>query len=232
MTTDVASIVEDVASSTPSRRRTVHHYVLDTLRRAILDGRLAGGTRLVQSEIADALDVSTTPVREALRDLAAEGLIRLDAHRGGVVHELSLGELQEIYHLRVLLEPEALRKAWPRLTDDIVEEVAKINDRMHDAQTPSEWVELNADFHTTVLNLAQAPRLLAILGSLTAPWTMYVSASLAADAQNQERAAKGHEEILAALRDRDLDAAITASIEHLSITWRTLRDSLEDATPD
>ena len=60
-------------------RRTAHEFVKDSLRRAILRGELSGGARLIQSELASTLNVSTTPVREALRDLATEGLITLDA---------------------------------------------------------------------------------------------------------------------------------------------------------
>lgn len=231
MTNDVAAIVELVAQTTFSGRRTVHNYVLETLRRAILDGQLTGGTRLVQSEIAEALDVSTTPVREALRDLAAEGLIRLDAHRGGVVQELSLSELREIYELRVLLEPEALRRAWPHVTDDIVDEIAELHERMNSAQSPSDWIELNNAFHGKILELAPSPRLLLILDSLVAPWVMYVSASMATDPENQKRAAEGHDHIVAALRERDLDQAIAASIEHLGITWRTLAAALKEHVP-
>jgi len=231
MTSDVAAIIENVALTTYSGRRTVHNYVLETLRRAILDGQLTSGTRLVQSEIAEALDVSTTPVREALRDLAAEGLIRLDAHRGGVVQELSLSELREIYELRVLLEPEALRRAWPHVTNEIVDEVAELHERMNKTQSPSDWVELNSSFHGRILELAPSPRLLLILDGLVAPWVMYVSASLMADPENQKRAAEGHDHVLAALRERDLDAAIAASVEHLGITWRTLAASLQQQVP-
>jgi DNA-binding GntR family transcriptional regulator len=71
-----------------SPRRTAHEYVRNSLREGILRGSLVGGTRLVQSEIASELEVSTTPVREALRDLATEGLVQLDAHRGAVVLQL------------------------------------------------------------------------------------------------------------------------------------------------
>jgi DNA-binding GntR family transcriptional regulator len=203
-------------------RQTAHVFVHETLRNAILDGDLSGGTRLIQSEVAEALGVSATPVREALRDLAAEGLIRLDAHRGGVVHQLSLKELAEIYQLRSILEPEAIRRAWPNLTDEVVDSCAKLHEAMQQHPPRSEWVWLNSRFHDSVFELADAPRLLAILASLTAPWIMYVSASLASDVEHQYRASAGHEEILAALRARDLDAMIEATLEHLAITHRTL----------
>lgn len=228
--TDTQSYISTLGSEVEPfiGRRTMHEYVRSALRRAILEGQIAPGTRLVQSEIAEALDVSTTPVREALRDLASEGLIELDPHRGGIVHDLSLAELEEILRLRKILEPEALRRAWPRVTDEVIDRVETIHHAMQESTSTSEWVQLNSDFHGMVFDLSNSPRLLAILEMLTNPWIIYVSASLQRDAENQKRAAVGHEEILTALRNRDLDSAIAATVAHLDITMNTLRDSLED----
>lgn len=210
----------------PAWRRTAHEFVYATLRSAILDGRLKTGSRLVQSEIADGLNVSITPVREALRDLAAEGLIRLDAHRGAAVRELSADELEELYDLRTLLEPEILRKAWPHLTDAIVDEVAALNAAMDAAESVAEWTMLNTRFHSRIFDLCDSPRLLQLHSGLTAPWLMYVSAGMAADERNRERASEGHSHIVEALRDRDLDAAIAESRRHLDLTRAALAESI------
>ena len=211
------------ATKSPGRRKTAHDFVLETLREAILNGDLPGGTRLVQSELADMLDVSTTPVREALRDLAADGLVQLDAHRGGVVAELDNQELREIYDLRVLLEPEVIRRAWPELTDEVVDRVASLHARMSTATTASEWVAVNTEFHWTIYEQARSPRLLALLKALTDPWVMYVSAAMSRDPVNRQLASEGHDQILEALRTRDLQAAIEATLAHLSITRATLQ---------
>ena len=224
-TEDLTAIFGQPAALTG--RRTMHEFVHSTLRNAILDGQLTGGTRLVQSEIAATLQVSTTPVREALRDLAAEGLIRLDPHRGGVVRELDLKELEEIYRLRVVLEPEALRLAWPHLTDKLIDRVEQLHHQIQAADSAADFTHLNSEFHGAVYDLSNAPRLLGILENLTATWVMYVSASLIQDKENQVRASEGHNEILKALRTRDLDAAIASTIDHLAITKRTLETALE-----
>ena len=215
-----------VANTDAAWRRTAHEFVHATLRSAILDGRLKSGSRLVQSEIADGLSVSITPVREALRDLAAEGLIKLDAHRGAAVRELTAEELAELYDLRTLLEPEILRKAWPHLTDEIVEEVATLNARMDASETVAEWSTLNTQFHARIFDLCDSPRLLQLHASLTAPWLMYVSAGMAADERNRERASEGHDHIVEALRNRDLDAAIAESKRHLDLTRAALSESI------
>jgi DNA-binding GntR family transcriptional regulator len=214
------------ASSGAAWRRTAHEFVHATLRGAILDGRLAGGSRLVQSDIADGLGISITPVREALRDLAAEGLIRLDAHRGASVRELTAEELEELYSLRILLEPEIIRRAWPHLTDEIVEETIRLNDAMGAAETIAEWTALNTRFHQMIFDLCGSPRLLSLHASLTAPWLMYVSAGLMADADNRQKASEGHSAIVEALRTRDVDAAIAESKHHLAITMEALSASI------
>jgi len=93
----------DVANS--EGHRTAHEFVKESLRRAILRGDLSGGERLIQADLATMLNVSTTPVREALRDLATEGLITLDRHRGGVVREPDWAEIGDA---DALILPEVL----------------------------------------------------------------------------------------------------------------------------
>src|SRR3990172_11947171 len=92
-------------------RQTAHEFVRGVLRRAILNGELASGSRLVQAELAAMLDVSTTPVREALRDLATEGLVQFDPHRGAIVSELSSEDVHAISAFRTVLDPLALGRA-------------------------------------------------------------------------------------------------------------------------
>ena len=92
----VTGDVDWASIATTGGRRTAHEFVKDSLRRAILRGDLSGGSRLIQADLATMLNVSTTPVREALRDLATEGFITLDRHRGGVVRELNWSEMEEI----------------------------------------------------------------------------------------------------------------------------------------
>src|SRR4051794_5648296 len=94
-----------------ARPRTNYEFARQTLRADILEGRFEPGTKLVQTELATRLGLSTTPIREALQDLAREGLVLLDPHRGAFVRALSLDEVREIYELRMLLEPMLLRRS-------------------------------------------------------------------------------------------------------------------------
>ena len=97
--------------------------VAEKLRRLIQSGEIAPGSRLRQNELAERFGVSTTPVREAFAELAREGIVRLDAHRGATVFRPSLDELIEIYEIRGALEPLATELAAARATDDELAEL-------------------------------------------------------------------------------------------------------------
>jgi len=97
---------------------------------AILSGELPVGTQLVQAKLAAQLNASNTPVREALRDLASDQLIRFHPHRGAVVHELDMEEMREIYEIRKALEPLAIRLAAPLITRKQLIEASELRAHM------------------------------------------------------------------------------------------------------
>lgn len=205
-------------------RRTAHQIVKDTLRRAILDGSLGGGTRLVQADVATQLGVSTTPVREALRDLATEGLVRLDAHRGAVVHEVTPEELAELYDLRRILEPEAVRRAAQNLTDEQLAELEALQRRMDDEPDVIRWIGMNRTFHWAIADAAGSKRLADTLHRLEDEAALYVGVSLR---RQQARLGSGndqHHRLVDALRRRDGDAAAEVMLDHLAHT-QALADS-------
>ncbi|HET9612314.1 MAG TPA: GntR family transcriptional regulator [Acidimicrobiales bacterium] len=198
-------------------RRTTHEHVRETLRQAILSGELPGGTRLVQAEIAKDLGVSITPVREALRDLANEQMIRLDAHRGGIVHELSDSELREILDLRLLLETEAVRHAAERITPAQLSRARAIHHEMRSVGDSPSWVMLNRRFHMTIYEAAGRPRLLGIVRNLLDASVMYVSAADAHVPRHRRRANDDHARLLRLLREHDVEGAVDALRRHIEI---------------
>jgi DNA-binding GntR family transcriptional regulator len=214
-----------------SRRQTAHEYVRDILRHAILNGDLSGGARLVQAEVAAELGVSTTPVREAFRDLAAEGLIRLDAHRGAIVHEFDMAELQEIYELRQALEPMCMRRVVDRITEEELARARSLQDGMDECDDDvADWVTLNRDFHALITEASRSPRLIAILQSLRDSAAMYVGMGLRSVPKQRSVGNAEHHRLLEALEARDADAAAAAILEHMSGTMSVLGDAETDAT--
>lgn len=206
-----------------SGRQTAHEFVRETLRHAILNGDLPGGTRLVQAELAEKLDVSTTPVREALRDLAATGLIQFDPHRGGVVSEVAPRELEEIYDIRMLLEVHAMRLAAKNLNQDTIDRARAIHEKMLVVSDFADWVMLNRDFHLTIYEAADSPRLLEILQGLLDTSTMYVSAAWQAVPRIREQATLDHADILEKLVAGDADGAVKAIESHMAIPRSVLK---------
>ena len=109
---------------------TARHYVLNALRIEILQGAHPAGTRLRQEEVAKRLHVSTTPVREAFRDLLAEGLVLIDPHKGVVTRGLTSAAVTEIYDMRMVLEPMLAQRACRDITDEQIRTAAKIHDQL------------------------------------------------------------------------------------------------------
>lgn len=207
-----------------SERRTAHQLVRDTLRRAILSGQIPGGERLVQADLAQQMRVSTTPVREALRDLAAEGLIKLDAHKGAIVHEPNQAELEDIYRIRRLLEPELMERAIERITNEQIEEAAAILRRADEETDPTTWVDLNRQFHKVFIRAADAPRLAGILETLQDSATMYIVAALTRGTRDMTEANAQHWQLLDAVRARDVAKAQETMTAHVQTTLDSISD--------
>lgn len=207
--------------------RTVHERVREALRASVLDGTLAADSRLRQVEIADRLGVSVTPVREALRDLAADGLVKLDAHRGAIVASMSLEEFVEIRLLMEALEPVWAALVVRNITDEELERATRLQERM--TLHPDEYLEINGEFHDLLTAAARAPRLLSMLGALRASSAAVVRRAVGHDPERVNHGIKEHWPLLDGLRARDPDAVSTAILDHLRPTWdlveRIMRES-------
>ena len=207
----------------PGERRTAHQMVRDSLRGAILDGTLPAGSRLVQADIAVRLQVSTTPVREALRDLASEGLIRLDAHRGAVVRETSLHEVREIYLIRRLLEPEAVKAAVQEMTPDLLAKLQRLQADLDNAKDPARWVALNREFHRLLNGASGLDRLAEILNHLDDNAAVYVNmTSGVTDVDHLDSGNQHHHRLLEACRDGDAERAAKLVVEQLQQALSTV----------
>jgi DNA-binding GntR family transcriptional regulator len=211
----------------PGRSRTAYEYALTTLRSAILGGTLSGGTRLVQTELASQLNVSTTPVREALRDLATEWLVVSDPHRGAVVRQLDIDEVREIYQLRMALEPLMVRRVAERLTDAQLDHAEELADRMQTEANLSAWVDLNREFHTIFSEADDRSKLAGILANLRDSASPYVSLSLEARPQQVPEANTEHAELVRLYRERDIDAVVRLTLQHLHSTLAAIEDAHE-----
>jgi len=199
----------------PSLALPARSRVKLVLRRGIVTGTIPGGTRLVQSCIADELAVSTRPVRDALRELAAEGFVRLDGRGGAVVRELGRGELDDIYEIRMMLEPVAAARAARLASTDSLIRAAGLLAAMRSAADGAHWVELGASFHKIIDEAGSSPRLVAILGNLRELSARYITHSVHSVPGRADQANAEHAEILRAIIARDPAAAAEAALRHL-----------------
>lgn len=206
-------------------RVTAHEFVHDTLRRAILSGALPGGARLVQADIASQLSVSTTPVREALRDLAAEGLVVFRAHIGAVVRELDFEELAELYEIRKVLESLAMQRAAARITREELAAAEALAAAMEQERDPTAWAVLNRTFHTMLEDAAHASFVQTVLKGVQDIAAMYVAHSLIMEPSRMTSGNQEHRALLAALGRGDGDAAASVLVEHLDATLQSVLKS-------
>ena len=192
--------------------------VFDRLRQEILSGEIAPGTQLRQVEIAGRLGVSTTPVREAFATLAQEGLVFKDSHRGVVVFEPSRNELNEIYEIRLVLEPLATALACPRMADVDLDALDDIIATMRRSADHHEREALNRQFHAAIYAHSNRSRLSTIIDQCrdTAGAYLRYLARNSAGAPYRKAADTEHSLIVEALRRRDPEASAEAMREHLA----------------
>ena len=135
----------------------------ETLRNAILDGRLPCGSAMRQQELASLFGVSRMPVREALRQLEAQSLLHVVTHKGAVVAPLIEDNSAETYALRILLESEALRLSIPLLRQSDIEQADALIDALERETDYSEIGRLNRLFHMALYGKAPNQRLLNLV---------------------------------------------------------------------
>lgn len=186
-----------------------------TLRAAILDGRIPCGTALRQQDLADLFGVSRMPVREALRQLEAQALLNVVAHKGAVVAPLVQGDAAETYSLRILLESEALRLSIPRLTMDDFERAARYIDELETEHDYTEIGRLNRLFHMTLYGKAPNQRLLKLIEEGLNEEERFLRFNLEAMGLGK-LSQDDHRALLQAAQARDIEATVKLLEHHLN----------------
>jgi DNA-binding GntR family transcriptional regulator len=189
------------------------------IRNAILSGAFGPGERLVESAIADHLNVSRGPVREALSALNREGIVIHVARKGFFVIDFTDKDLEEIYSLRLLLEREALRRATERLTQEDFVQMQHILDELGRAtlekREPERIVDLDLSFHDCICRLADHSRLYGAWRSVSTQARVLIGLTSKTHYDHPEEPRELHMRILKAMRDRDLLLATECLTNHI-----------------
>jgi DNA-binding GntR family transcriptional regulator len=210
--------------------RSAGDLAAEQIRLAILDGRLAPGRRLKESDVAQAFRMSRTPVRDALRTLEREGLVVAAPNRGATVRKLTADELRDAYEVRALLEGHAARRAAEAITEAQLEALRKSCAQfraIREADAPTiDHVRENAHFHGLVLAACGRPRLCGVARDLTNLPLIYRTYTWYTPAQ-RVRAERDHERLVEALAARDGDLAERLTRDHLLEGLAVLLDHVD-----
>ncbi len=193
--------------------------VFNTLRSAILKGKLEPGERLMEIALANKLGVSRTPIREAIRKLELEGLVVMTPRKGAEVAKITEKDLQDVLEVRDSLEKLAADLACDRITEEEIEELKACNEAFKKAVEEgkadfTELAELDVAFHDVIFNATQNSRLIQILNNLREQMYRYRLEYLK-DKEYHGRLVSEHQMITEAVSSRDKEKARSAMDCHI-----------------
>lgn len=190
---------------------STYRQLLDEIRR----GELLPGARLRETELAERLNVSRTPVREAIRLMEADGLVVHVPRQGATIRELDYTEVMELYEMRAVLEGTAARLAARAASDIELDELTALNDELAATPDSKAAYELNRQFHMTLLDAAKNRYLTKSVNALQKTLLILGPSTLLEPTRADEAVAE-HRDLLVALKDRDgvrSEALMRAHIE-------------------
>ncbi|WP_085901282.1 GntR family transcriptional regulator [Kiloniella majae] len=212
------------------KRQTITEAVAEALREEILSGQQKEGAQLRQDAIASRFNVSRIPVREALRQLEAEGLVTFYAHKGAVVSALSREEIRELFDIRRLLEGDLISRAIPRMPPELIQDAENILNRYDVALENGEvslWGELNAEFHHILYIAAERPKTLAIVQNLHNNIDRYLRIQLHS-AGARAKARDDHWDLLKFCKAGDVKSAADLLDRHIEAGCENLIEFLDE----
>ena len=212
--------------------------VTESIRDLILSGEMAPGSRIRQEALAERFGTSRIPVREALRRLESDGLVRLVPNSSAWVAKIDMGECIEVYKIRERVEPLALSEAVARMTDAEIEALAGLVARLEASATTEEFLRLDREFHLASYRPAGMQQLYPIIERFWNTTQQYRRAftKLLGD-EGSWIIHSEHRLLMEAIRRRDADGAAHTLFEHVRRTRfelernRTIIDSIERARP-
>ena len=191
----------------------------ERIRNLIVEGGAIPGARLKEEELTDLCGVSRTPVREALRRLAAEGLVVVSPNHGAQVAALAAEELAEIYALRAMLEGHAAARAATRMTPETLAELKRLAAEMEAAiagraDFENAFLAINSEFHRLILEAADSPRLTA-MAAMVVEIPLIVRTLSRYSAHDFKRSVQHHRELIDAFEAGDGDWARSTMASHV-----------------
>lgn len=210
--------------------RTANDEVYKLLRLWITSGELAPGSRLSIRPLAEMCGVSTTPVREALKQLQSDGLV-VATRRSLTVTQLDPTHVRQVFQIRLRLEQLASEWAIQVVTEDDIHDLEEILEQAgRESTTPAEWRELNQEFHRRFYDCTRSPHLLELIQTVWDRVEPYL-AIYASSVDDFDEAQRQHLSLLEHIRSRDLAALLDELDRHLMYTADTIMRALGRTEP-
>ena len=223
--------LQRLAGRHQSGYRSVGVMAYDILRDAILSGTLVPGQKLRQETLAETIGVSRLPVRSALIQLEADGLVEFHDRRGAVVKSLSPSQAREVYDIRVLLEVEALRVSMAEMTEERVDRLRALGKSADRQQEGSDFVDARTEFYAELYDAEQRPVHWEMIEQLRLKVGRYVLGWRLVNGGGPAHA-HSHEELVAAVATGEVDAAVEVLRLHLQRVRDAVLELLAaDGTP-
>lgn len=218
------------APSLEISNKTLAAQVQERIREAILNRTLKPGERIDQNKLADSLNVSLVPVREALKSLEAEGLISIVPRRGAFVTEVSMEHLDDLYWARQIIEGEAVYHAVPCLKEADFEMLNELIGKMvvaTEANDIHQFMELNRQFHQVIYDRLANQHMLQVILSLWERSELYRYRYMFV-LHNAERVHNEHRALVKACQEGDAALAKQLAIEHIANTQNGIHQEIEN----
>ena len=216
------------AEVAPIERPTLHNTVVTRLRDMITEGQLAPGTRIHEGQLGKQLGVSRTPLREALKVLASEGLVDLVPSRGAQVRSLTPKNVKDMLTVLAALEELAGRLACENATDAGIAEIRRLHDEMlafYRARDLLRYFKHNQQIHSAMIALSGNDSLVLMQGMLQAQMKRIPFIGNRSE-ESWAGAVADHEEMIGALEARAGERLARALADHLFRTWDRVQDAL------
>lgn len=204
--------------------------VFNTLRQAILKGEMEPGERLMEITLANKLGVSRTPIREAIRKLELEGLVNMIPRKGAVVASISEKDMKDVLEVRITLEELAVKLAVKNMEPEDIEQLraaAKGFENAVISRDIVDIVEADVAFHDIIYNKTGNSRLIQIINNLREQMYRY-RLEYIKDARTHSILISEHNDIIEALRSKDVEAAKNAVREHIANQERGITRAIND----
>ncbi|MEG6617164.1 GntR family transcriptional regulator [Peptococcaceae bacterium 1198_IL3148] len=211
--------------------KPLREIVFETLRDAIITGKLRPGERLMEIQLAEEMGVSRTPVREAIRKLELEDFVVMVPRKGAYVAGVSLKDIADVFEVRAALEGLAASLAAERITDeelDMMERsIVSINE-VSQGENIDKVVESDIDFHDLLYRAARNEKLISIITNLKEQLQRFRATSLAVTGRTKI-AVEEHKQIVEALSERNAELARELAQQHIENAENVFLASLEEA---